>query len=56
MTIDATGGGAIGSEVINSRICTGDTIACHLEAALDQTDDPDARFHIREALQLLATE
>lgn len=56
MTIDATGGASVGTELINSRICADDTIACHLRAALERTDDPAARFHIREALQLLATE
>ncbi|GAB3689343.1 hypothetical protein GCM10028857_24560 [Salinarchaeum chitinilyticum] len=56
MTIDATDGAAIGTELINSRTCADDTIACHLHAALERTDDPAARFHIREALQLLVTE
>ncbi|WP_187292607.1 hypothetical protein [Salinarchaeum sp. Harcht-Bsk1] len=56
MTIDATGGGMAGSAVINSSTCAEDTLAAHLRAALERTEDPAARFHIREALQLLAAE
>lgn len=30
-------------------------VSDHLEAALDQIEDEDARYHVRQALQILAT-
>jgi hypothetical protein len=53
---NATESGGVGAAVINSATCQGDAIEEHLRAALERTEHHDARFHIREALQLLQTE
>lgn len=53
---NATESGGIGTAVINSTTCQGDAIEEHLRVALERTENPDARFHIREALQLLLAE
>ena len=56
MTIDTSNSGGMASAVINSATCADDVLVAHLRAALERTQDPTARFHIREALQLLAAE
>jgi hypothetical protein len=53
---NATESGGVGTAVINSATCQGDAIEEHLRAALRRTEDPTARFHIREALQLRLAE
>lgn len=53
---NATESGAVEAAVINSATCQGDAIEEHLRVALERTESPDARFHIREALQLLLAE
>lgn len=53
---NATESGGIGTAVINAITCQGGATEEHLRVALDRTEHPDARFHIREALQLLLVE
>lgn len=40
-------------EAITTENCGDDVLECHLERALACADSSEARFHIRQALQLL---
>lgn len=62
MTVDSSMSGKLTTvdlgevSVINSEVCDGDELVCHLALALENADDNTCRFHLRQALQLLTAD